>query len=130
MLLVGGKLSLCLLERMMLRHKCLRHVVEQAGRCLLEVLLEQGRALRIPRSGLRRRFVKLLEQLIDGLLILLVHLMPPSRAVIARVSFYSRVEHYRAVNSGASLSRRPATGPFGIMNFEGDRARSGGARTR
>jgi hypothetical protein len=48
-------------------------VIEQAGRPLLNVLLDPGLGLRIPRSRLRYGLVKVLEQVVDGLLILLVH---------------------------------------------------------
>jgi hypothetical protein len=84
LLLVGPKLGARLLEGVMLRHERLRHVIEEAGRPLLKVLLDPGFGPRISRSGLPCRFVKVLEQLIDGLLVLLVHLMPPSRSVISQ----------------------------------------------
>jgi hypothetical protein len=84
LLLVGPKLGARLLKGVMLRHERLRHVIEEAGRPLLKVLLDPGFGLRISRFGLPCRFVKVLEQLIDGLLILLVHLMPPSRGVISQ----------------------------------------------
>jgi hypothetical protein len=48
-------------------------VIEQAGRSLLNVLLDPGLGLRVRWSRLRGGLVKVLEQVVDGLLILLVH---------------------------------------------------------
>jgi hypothetical protein len=60
-------------ERGLLTHQRLRHVIEQAGRPLLNVPLDPGLGPRIPQSRLRRGLVKVLEQVVDGLLILLIH---------------------------------------------------------
>jgi hypothetical protein len=48
-------------------------VIEQAGRPLLYVLLDPGLGLGIPRSRPRGGLVKVLEQVVNGPLILLVH---------------------------------------------------------
>jgi len=73
LLLTVGELGPQLPERSLLAHHRLCHVIEQAGRPLLYVLLDPGLGLRIPRSSLRGGPVKVLEQVIDGLLILSVH---------------------------------------------------------
>jgi hypothetical protein len=72
-LLAVGKLGPQLPERGLLPDQRLRHVVEQAGRPLLDVLLDPGLGLPIPRSRLRGGPVQVLEQIVDGLLILLIH---------------------------------------------------------
>ncbi len=48
-------------------------MIEQAGRPLLNVLLDPGFGLPIQRSPLRGGPVKVPEQVVDGLLILLIH---------------------------------------------------------
>jgi hypothetical protein len=73
LLLALGKLGPQLPERSLLPDQRLRHVIEQTGRPLLNVLLDPGLGLRIPRSRLRGGPVEVLEQVIDGLLILSVH---------------------------------------------------------
>jgi hypothetical protein len=73
LLLAVGKLGPQLPERGLLRHERLRHVVEQAGRPLLNMLLDPGLGLPVPRSALRGGPVQVLEQVVDGLLILLIH---------------------------------------------------------
>ena len=60
-------------ERGLLPYQRLRHVIEQAGRPLLNVLLDPGFGLRIPRFPLLGGSVKVPEQVVDGLLILLIH---------------------------------------------------------
>ena len=73
LLLTVGQLGPQLPERSLLPHERLRHVVEQAGRSLLNVLLDPGLGLPIPRSPLRGGPVQVPEQVVDGLLILLIH---------------------------------------------------------
>ena len=73
LLLAVGQLGPQLPERSLLSHERLRHVVEQAGRSLLNVLLDPGLGLPIPRSPLRGGPVQVPEQVVDGLLILLIH---------------------------------------------------------
>jgi hypothetical protein len=73
LLLTVGKLSPQLPDRSLLPHQRLRYLIEQAGRPLLKVLLDPGVGLRIPRSPCRGGLVKVLEQVVDGLLILSIH---------------------------------------------------------
>jgi hypothetical protein len=102
LLLAVGKLRPCFLDGVLLCHERLRHVVKEAGRPLLKVLLDPGFGLRISRSRLRP-LVQVLEQLIDGLLVLLVHLMPPNRSPAAQLDLRNRVGHL-------SLKTTKATG--------------------
>jgi hypothetical protein len=55
------KLGPCLLEGVLLRHQRLRHVIEQARWPLLDVLLDPGFRLGIPRPGLLGRLAEPLE---------------------------------------------------------------------
>lgn len=74
LLLTVGKLTTQLPERSLLPDQRLRHLIEQARRALLNVLLDPGFGIRIARSCLRGRPLKMLEQVVDSLLILLVHM--------------------------------------------------------
>jgi hypothetical protein len=73
LLLAVGKLGPQLPERGLLSDQRLRHVIEQTRRPLLNVLLDPGLGLRIPRPCLPGGPVQVLEQVVDGLLILLIH---------------------------------------------------------
>jgi AraC-like DNA-binding protein len=71
--LVGGQLCPQLVERVLLRDECLRHVVHQPGWRLLHTLLDQRLSVTIARPTLRRRLTEVLEEFLDGLPVLLVH---------------------------------------------------------
>ena len=51
----------------------LRHLIGQARRPLLDVLLDPGLGARVRRPRLAGGLVEVLKQVVDGLLILLVH---------------------------------------------------------
>jgi branched-chain amino acid transport system permease protein len=57
----------------LLRHERLRHLVDQPRRRLLDMALDQRLSVRVPWPRLLRGPVQVLEQLIDRLLVLLVH---------------------------------------------------------
>ena len=73
LLLAVGQLGPQLPERGLLPHQRLRHLVNQARRVPLDVLLDPGLGLRISRSRVRGGLGEVLEQVVDGLLILSVH---------------------------------------------------------
>jgi hypothetical protein len=73
LLLEAGDLGPQLPERGLLPHQRLGHLVDQGGRPLLNVLPNPGLSLLVRRSRLRSGLVKVLEQVVDGLLILSVH---------------------------------------------------------
>src|SRR5690349_17815728 len=73
LLLEVGDLGPQLPERGLLPHQRLGHLVDQGGRPLLDVLPDPGVGLRIRRSCLRGGLIEMLEQVVDGLLILSVH---------------------------------------------------------
>jgi hypothetical protein len=79
LLLAVGELGSHLAQGALLADERLGHLVQQAGRTLLDVLLDPGLGLRIPWSGLRGDLRQVLKQVIDGLLVLLVHLLAVPR---------------------------------------------------
>src|SRR5690349_18402372 len=72
LLLEVGDLGPQLPERGLLSHQHLGHLVDQGGRSLLDVLPDPGVGFRIRRSRLRGGLIEMLEQVVDGLLILSV----------------------------------------------------------
>jgi hypothetical protein len=95
LLLAVGELGPQLAERSLLAHQCLCHLVHQAGRIPLDVLLDPGLGPRIPWSCLGGGLVKVLKQVINGLLVLSVHAYADTRHMPADTGITIRVR-YRA----------------------------------
>jgi hypothetical protein len=70
------KLGPQLPERSLLPYQPLRHLIKQAGRSRLDVLPDSGLGFPVARSRLGGGLVQMLEQVVDGLPVLLVHTNP------------------------------------------------------
>src|SRR5262249_61437598 len=93
----------CFVDGVRLGPALLCPLVEPPGGCLLPSAFDRfsGRGVTGPRLG--RRLVQVLEQFLDGLLVLLVHVAPPAGSAVSR-----RFEHYppRAGNPRAPRRRQ------------------------